>query len=99
MLIMAAHENIRLDAMAQELETIKGEVSEMKVMIKDIHTLLAGNPIDRDSGGLLSDFKDMKSELDEIKDQLRKYKAYFYALVTLFGVGALKVIVEFLTTK
>ena len=96
---MAAHENIRLDAMAQELETIKGEVSEMKVMIKDIHTLLAGNPIDRDSGGLLSDFKDMKSELDEIKDQLRKYKAYFYALVTLFGVGALKVIVEFLTTK
>lgn len=96
---MAAHENIRLDAMAQELETIKGEVSEMKVMIKDIHTLLAGNPIDRDSGGLLSDFKEMKSELDEIKDQLRKYKAYFYALVTLFGVGALKVIVEFLTTK
>lgn len=96
---MAAHENIRLDAMAQELETIKGEVSEMKVMIKDIHTLLAGNPIDRDSGGLLSDFKEMKSELDEIKDQLRKYKAYFYALVTLFGVGALKIIVEFLTSK
>lgn len=96
---MAAHENIRLDAMAQELETIKGEVSEMKVMVKDIHTLLAGNPIDRDSGGLLSDFKDMKSELDEIKDQLRKYKAYFYALVTLIGVGALKVIVEFLTSK
>lgn len=96
---MATQENIRLDAMAQELETIKGEVSEMKVMVKDIHTLLAGNPIDRDSGGLLSDFKDMKSELDEIKDQLRKYKAYFYALVTLIGVGALKVIVEFLTAK
>lgn len=96
---MATQESIRLDAMAQELETIKGEVSEMKVMVKDIHTLLAGNPIDRDSGGLLSDFKDMKLELDEIKDQLRKYKAYFYALVTLIGVGALKVIVEFLTTK
>jgi len=85
--------------MAQELETIKGEVSEMKVMIKDIHTLLTGNPIDRNSGGLLRDFKDMKDELDEIKDQLRKYKAYFYALVTLFGVGALKIIIEFLTSK
>lgn len=96
---MSTNENIRLDAMAQELETIKGEVSEMKVMIKDIHTLLAGNPIDRNSGGLLSDFKDMKSELDEIKDQLRKYKSYFYALVTLIGVGALKVIIEFLTSK
>jgi hypothetical protein len=96
---MSTNENIRLDAMAQELETIKGEVSEMKVMIKDIHTLLAGNPIDRNSGGLLSDFKDMKTELDEIKDQLRKYKAYFYALATLFGVGALKIIVEFLTAK
>ena len=92
-------DSIRLDSMAQELETIKGEVSEMKTMLKDIHTLLAGNPIDRDSGGLLSDFKDMKSELDEIKDQLKKYKAYFYALVTLIGLGALKVIVEFLTSK
>jgi hypothetical protein len=99
MLIMATHESIRLDAMAQELETIKGEVSEMKVMVKDIHTLLAGNPIDRDSGGLLSDFKEMKLELDDIKDQLKKYKAYFYALVTLIGIGALKVIVEFLTSK
>jgi hypothetical protein len=96
---MSTNENIRLDAMAQELETIKGEVSEMKVMIKDIHTLLTGNPIDRNSGGLLSDFKDMKDELDEIKDQLRKYKSYFYALVTLFGVGALKIIIEFLTSK
>ena len=94
---MSTQENIRLDAMAQELETIKEEVSEMKDMIKDIHTLLAGNPIDRNAGGLLSDFKAMKTELDEIKDQLRKYKAYFYALVTLIGLGALKVIVEFLT--
>ena len=94
---MSTQENIRLDAMAQELETIKEEVSEMKDMIKDIHTLLAGNPIDRNAGGLLSDFKAMKTELDEIKDQLRKYKAYFYALVTLISLGALKVIVEFLT--
>ena len=94
-----AQENNRLDSMAQELETIKGEVSEMKTMLKDIHTLLAGNPIDKNSGGLLSDFKEMKTELDDIKDQLRKYKAYFYALVTLIGIGALKVIIEFLTSK
>jgi chaperonin cofactor prefoldin len=89
----------RLQSMAEELETIKEEVSEMKTMLKDIHTLLAGNPIDRDSGGLLSDFKDMKEELDEIKDQLRKYKAYFYAIVTLVSIGGLKVIIDFLTSK
>jgi len=92
-------ENNRLDSMAQELETIKTQVSEVKVMLKDIHTLLTGNPIDKSSGGLLSDFKKMKSELDDIKDQLRKYKAYFYALITLFGIGALKVIIDFLTNK
>jgi chaperonin cofactor prefoldin len=93
------HENLRLDAMAQELETIKGEVSEMKTMIKDIHTLLTGNPIDKESGGLLSEFKKIKEELDEIRDQLRKYKAYFYAVVTLIGIGALKIVVDFLTSK
>lgn len=93
------HENLRLDSMAQELESIKDEVSEMKIMVKDIHTLLAGNPIDKGSGGLISDFKQMKTELDDIKDQLRKYKAYFYALVTLIGIGALKVIIGFITSK
>lgn len=97
--MMSNQENIRLDSMSQELETIKAEVSEMKTMLKDIHTLLAGNPIDKNSGGLLSDFKKMKTELDDIKDQLRKYKAYFYALVTLIGIGALKVIIEFLTSN
>lgn len=92
-------DSIRLDTMAHELEAIKDEVFEMKSMIKDIHTLLAGNPIDKDSGGLLGEFKEMKKELDDIKDQLKKYKAYFYAVVTLIGLGALKVIVEFLTSK
>jgi uncharacterized protein YPO0396 len=94
-----SNENIRLDSMAQELETIKVEVAEMKVMVKDIHTLLAGNPIDKSSGGLLSEVKDMKKEMDDMKDQIRKYKAYFYALMTLIGIGALKVIIEFLTKK
>ena len=85
--------------MSQELEKIKAEVSEMKTMLKDIYTLLAGNPIDKNSGGLLSDFKKMKAEFDDIKDQLRKYKAYFYALVTLIGIGVLKVIIDFLTSN
>ena len=64
------HNNISLESMSQELETIKEEVSEVKNMIKDIHSLLAGNPIDKDSGGLISDFKNMKLELDEIKNEL-----------------------------
>jgi hypothetical protein len=96
---MSTVENVRLDAMAHELEGIKGEVSEMKSMVKDIHTLLAGNPIDKNSGGLLADFKDMKDELDEIKDQLKKYKAYFYAVVTLISIGALKWIFEIFSSK
>jgi len=93
------HNNISLESMSQELETIKEEVSEVKNMIKDIHSLLAGNPIDKDSGGLISDFKNMKLELDEIKNELRKYKSYFYALVSLIGIGALKVIIGFIISK
>jgi hypothetical protein len=86
---------ITLESMADELESIKGEMSEVKVMVKDIHVLLAGNPIDRDAGGLLSEIRTMKVEVNDIRDQLRKYKSYFYALVTLIGMGALKVIIEF----
>lgn len=91
---MDPNENKRLEAMAQELEALKEQVSEMKSLLKDVHTLLAGNPIDRGAGGLLDDFKKMKSELDEIREQLRKYKAYFYALVTLISAGAAKAIFE-----
>lgn len=90
---------ITLESMADELESIKGEMSEVKTMVKDIHILLAGNPIDRDAGGLLSEIRTMKSEVDDIRDQIRRYKAYFYALVSLIGIGALKVIVEFFTNK
>ena len=90
---------ITLESMADELESIKGEMSEVKTMVKDIHILLAGNPIDRDAGGLLSEIRTMRAEVDEIRDQLRKYKAYFYALVSLISMGALKVIVEFFVNK
>jgi hypothetical protein len=94
-----SHENIRLDTMAHELEGIKGEVSEMKVMVKDIHVLLTGNPIDKTSGGLILEIKEMKGELDDIKKELTKYKAFFYALITLVTIGGLKVIIDFLTHK
>ena len=88
-----------LETMAEELEGIKEEVSEMKTMVKDIHILLAGNPIDRESHGLLSEIRTMRAELDDIRDQLRKYKSYFYALVTLISMGIIKIVFEFFTVK
>lgn len=82
--------------MAEELEALKGEVSEMKAMVKDVYTLLAGNPIDKDSNGLISDFRQVKKEVYAMKAELKKYKSYFYATITLIGLGALKVIIDFL---
>ena len=96
---MNYQDNSRLDNMAEELESIKTEVSEMKAMLKDVYTLLAGNPIDKDASGLISNFKEVKKEVYELKAELKKYKAYFYALVTLVGLGALKVITEYILRK
>lgn len=96
---MNHQDNSRLDIMAEELESIKGNMAEMKTMLKDVYTLLAGNPIDKDSNGLISEFKEVKKELSDVKAELKKYKSYFYALVTLVGLGALKVITEFLIKK
>jgi len=99
LIMMSNQDNSRLDIMAEELESIKTEVSEMKAMLKDVYTLLAGNPIDKDSSGLIGNFKEVKKEVYELKAELKKYKAYFYALVTLVGLGALKVITEFILRK
>jgi len=96
---MNHQDNNRLDIMAEELESIKGNMAEMKTMLKDVYTLLAGNPIDKDSNGLISEFKEVKKELGDVKAELKKYKSYFYALVTLVGLGALKVITEFIVKK
>ena len=96
---MNNQENNRLDIMAEELESIKGNMAEMKTMLKDVYTLLAGNPIDKDSNGLISEFKEVKKELGDVKAELKKYKSYFYALVTLVGLGALKVITEVIVKK
>lgn len=92
-------EKIQLQNMADELESLKTEVSEMKAVLKDVYTLLAGNPIDKSSSGLIGNFKEVKSEVNEMKTELKKYKAYFYALVTLVGLGVLKVITEFIIKK
>ncbi len=82
--------------MAVELDSLKSDVAEVKAMVKDMHTLLAGNPIDKDSSGLIGDFKQVKREVYALKSDIKKYKAYFYALVTLVGLGILKTIMELL---
>jgi hypothetical protein len=93
---MNPQENNRLDYMAAELDALKNDVAEVKTIVKDMHTLLSGNPIDRDSNGMIGELRTMKKEVYELKSELKKYKNYFYALVTLVGAGALKVIVEIL---
>ena len=82
--------------MAAELDALKNDVAEVKALIKDMHNLLAGNPIDKDSNGLIGDFKRVEKEVYAIKAELKKYKSYFYALVTLIGIGVLKIIIDFL---
>jgi hypothetical protein len=71
-------------------------MAEVKSMVTDMYHILSGNPIDKDSSGMIGDLRTMKKEVYELKSELKKYKNYFYALVTLVGLGALKVIVEIL---
>ena len=85
--------------MADEIESLKTEVSEMKAMLKDVYTLLAGNPIDKDSSGLIKDFKQINKEVYALKYELKRYKSYFYALITLVGLGVLKFITDILEKK
>ena len=96
---MSNQEKSRLDFMADELETLKKDLSEVKALIKDMHNLLAGNPIDKDSSGLIGDFKQAKREVYAIKYELKKYKSYFYALVTLVSFGIVKFVIDFLKNK
>jgi hypothetical protein len=78
------------------LDALKKDMAEVKSMVTDMYHILSGNPIDRDSNGMIGDLRTMKKEVYELKSELKKYKNYFYALVTLVGLGALKVIVEIL---
>lgn len=93
---MNPQENNRLDYMAAELDALKKDMAEVKSMVTDMYHILSGNPIDKDSNGMIGDLRTMKKEVYELKSELKKYKNYFYALVTLVGLGALKVIVEIL---
>lgn len=93
---MNAQENNRLDYMAAELDALKKDMADVKSMVTDMYHILSGNPIDKDSNGMIGDLRTMKKEVYELKSELKKYKNYFYALVTLVGAGALKVIVEIL---
>jgi HAMP domain-containing protein len=96
---MTTEQDKRLEYMADELESLKAEVTEMKAMLKDVYTLLAGNPIDKDSSGLIKNLKDMNKEVYALKNELKRYKSYFYALITLVGFGALKVITDYFQKK
>jgi hypothetical protein len=93
---MNHQENNRLDYMAAELDALKNDVAEVKAIVKDMHNLLSGNPIDKDSNGLIGDFRQVKREVYAMKAELKKYKSYFYAMVTLIGLGAIKVIIDFI---
>lgn len=94
---MTAHEKNRLDIMAEEIETIKTDMAELKDMIKDVHTLLAGNTSFPDQRGLVEDYNITKDKVEDLENNLKKYKSYFYALVTLVGLGILNFIKELLT--
>jgi len=93
---MNPQENNRLDYMATELDALKKDMAEVKSMVTDMYHILSGNPIDKDSNGMIGDLRTMKKEVYELKSELKKYKNYFYALVTLVGLGALKIIIEIL---
>ena len=89
-------ENSRLDFMAAELDALKTDMAEVKAMVTDMYHILSGNPIDRDASGMIGDLRIMKKEVYALKTEIKKYKAYFYAMVTLISIGALKVIVDLL---
>lgn len=94
---MTAHEKNRLDTMAEEIENIKEGMAELKEMVKDLHTLLAGNSSFPNQRGLVEDYNMTKEKVDDLESDLKKYKSYFYALVTLVGLGILNFIKDLLS--
>jgi archaellum component FlaC len=94
---MTAHEKNRLDTMSEEIEGIKENITELKEMIKDVHTLLAGNTSFPDQRGLVEDYNQTKQKVEGLENDVKKYKAYFYALVTLVGLGIFNFIKDLLT--
>jgi uncharacterized protein (UPF0335 family) len=82
----------KIDAMANEIEKLKDDMKEVKDMVKDIYQLLAGNPIDPDAVGLVKEHRELKSDFNQLRSEVKKYKSYFYAALTLIGMGILKTI-------
>jgi len=93
---MTIHEKNKLESMADEIEGIKVDMSELKIMIKDVHTLLAGNASFPDQRGLVEDYNQTKNKVELLESDVKKYKSYFYALVTLVGLGILNFIKDLL---
>lgn len=93
---MTTHERNKLEVMAEEIEDIKVNMAELKEMIKDVHTLLAGNSSFPDQRGLVEDYNLTKNKVEGLENDLKKYKSYFYALVTLVGLGILNFIKDLL---
>lgn len=94
---MTVHEKNKLESMSDEIESIKADMSEMKLMIKDVHTLLAGNASFPDQHGLVEDYNLTKNKVESLESDVKKYKSYFYALVTLVGLGILNFIKDLLS--
>jgi predicted phage-related endonuclease len=94
---MTAHERNRLDVMAEEIDDIKANMTELKGMVKDVHTLLAGNSSFPDQRGLVEDYNITKKTVDTLEADIKKYKSYFYALVTLVGLGIANFIKDILS--
>ena len=57
---MNHQENNRLDYMATELDALKKDMAEVKSMVTDMYHILSGNPIDKDSSGMIGDLRSMK---------------------------------------
>ena len=57
--------------MADEIEGIKADMSELKVMIKDVHTLLAGNASFPDQRGLVEDYNQTKSKVESLEARIQ----------------------------
>lgn len=93
---MTSHEKNKLEAMAEEIEEIKGDMAEVKDILRDIHTLLKGNPSFPNQKGLVEDYNDTKDKVNTLESELKKYKSYFYALVTLVGAGIIKFVTDLL---
>ena len=93
---MTQIEKQRLEVMAEEIEDIKDNIAELKEMIKDVHTLLAGNASFPNQHGLVQDYNTTKDKVESLEGDVKKYKAYFYALVTLVGLGILNFIKDLL---